>query len=91
MDFSFENLKLQLPENVSGIESRAAFTVNSASVFKEDVDIVPIIIDETLTYIPRIGDNQLPYKVIDLIKKDETLATCQMFNAEVCLGSSLRP
>ena len=28
-------------ENVPGFEARAAFTLNSATVFKEDVDIAP--------------------------------------------------
>ena len=36
------------------------------------------------------GDNNMPYHIIDLIKSDETLATCQMFNAEVCYGSGLQ-
>ena len=47
MDF----LNFNLVENVPGIEARAAFTLNSATVFKEDVDIVPTIVDETLSYI----------------------------------------
>ena len=81
-----EELNFNSVENVPGIEARAAFSVNSATVFKEDVDIVPTIIDETLSYIPWGGDNQLPYNVIDLIGRDETLATCQVFNAEVCFG-----
>ena len=43
--------------NRPGYEARAAFTVNSASVFKEDVDIVPTIMDDSLGYIPSGGDN----------------------------------
>ena len=46
-------------ENVAGIEARTAFTINSATVFKEDVDIVPTIVDETLSYIIWGGDNLL--------------------------------
>ena len=90
MDFSFDNLNYNSIENVPGIEARAAFTVNTATVFKEDVDIVPTIVDETLSYIPWGGDNQLPFNIINLIEKDETLSTCQVFNAEVCFGSGLR-
>ena len=51
MDFSFSDLNLQLDgqlpinfnyvENLPGFEALAAFTVNSASVFRQDVDIVP--------------------------------------------------
>ena len=32
----------------------------------------------------------MPFDVIDLIEKDETLSTCLVFNAEVCFGSGLR-
>lgn len=35
------------------------------------------------------GDDQMPYNIIDLIEKDETVSTCQVFNAEVCYGAGL--
>ena len=90
MDFLNLQLNFNSVENVPGYEARAAFTVNSAIVFREDVDIVPTIVDEKLSYIPWGGDNLLPFNIIGLIEKDETLATCQLFNAEVCYGSGLR-
>ena len=31
----------------------------------------------------------MPYEILNLIESDETLSTCQMFNAEVCYGSGL--
>ena len=73
MDFSFDNLNYNSVENVPGFEARAAFTVNSATVFKEDVDIVPTIVDETLSYIPWGGNNQLPFNIIDLIDNFENV------------------
>ncbi|MCM1320290.1 MAG: hypothetical protein NC217_07925 [Muribaculaceae bacterium] len=90
MDFSFSELNLNSIETLPIYESRAAFTVNSASVFLEDVKIVPIIVNERLSYVPWGGDNLMTFNIIDLIEKDETLATCQLFNAEVCYGSGLR-
>ena len=57
MDFSFSDLNFNSVETLPGYEARAAFTVNSASVFKEDVDIVPTIVDDTLSYIPWGGDS----------------------------------
>lgn len=39
-------------ESIPGIEVRAAFTVNSSSVFKEDVDIIPTILNDKMSYIP---------------------------------------
>ena len=62
-------------ENVPGYEARAALTANSASVFKKDVDIVSAILDDGLNYILWGGDNQMIFHVLDLIVKDETLAT----------------
>ena len=90
MDFSFSDLNFNSVETLPGFEARAAFTVNSASVFKEDVDMVPTIIDDTLSYVPWGGDNQVPFDLLALVEKDETLATCQCFNAEVCYGSGLQ-
>ena len=90
MDFSFSDLNFNSVETLPGYQARAAFTVNSASVFREDVDIVPTIVDDTLSYIPWGGDKQMPFDLLALVEKDETLATCQCFNAEVCYGSGLQ-
>lgn len=70
MDFSFSELNFNSFENVPGYEARAAFTVNSATIFREEVDIVPTIVDENLSYIPWGGDNQMPFKIIEHIEKD---------------------
>lgn len=51
---------------------------------------MPTIVDDTLSYIPWGGDNQMPFDLLTLVEKDETLATCQCFNAEVCYGSGLQ-
>ena len=85
-----DSLNFNSVEPLPGYEARAAFTVNSSSVFKEDVDIVPTIVDDSLSYVPWGGDNQMPFDIIGLVEKDETLATCQLFNAEVCFGSGLQ-
>lgn len=63
MDFSFSDLNLLLDglapinfnsvETLPGLEARAAFTVNSSSGFKEDVDIMPTIADDTLLHSVR--------------------------------------
>ena len=71
-------------ETIPVLNASAAFKTDSDKVFKEDVDIVPTIIDKSLSYMPWGSDNNMPYHIINLIESDETLATCQMFNAEVC-------
>ncbi len=51
---------------------------------------MPTIVDDTLSYVPWGGDNQMPFVLLALVEKDETLATRQCFNAEVCYGSGLQ-
>lgn len=85
-----DSLNFSSVENLPGSNARASFQVNSASVFKEDVDILPIAIDDKLSYMPWGGDNNMPFDILRLIEDDETLSTCQMFNAEVCYGSGLQ-
>lgn len=55
---------------IPGYEARAAFTVSSSSVFREDTDIVPIILNDKLSYIPWGGDNQMPFDLLALVEKD---------------------
>ena len=74
---------------IPGAHASAAFTSKTSEVFKEKHNIAPIIINDKMKYIPWGGDNQMPYNIIDLIESDETMSTCQMFNAEVCYGSGL--
>ena len=77
-------------ETIPSLNASAAFQVDSCKVFKEDVDMVPTIIDKSLSYMPWGGDNMMPYNILKLIEDDETLSTCQQFNAEVCYGSGLK-
>ena len=68
-----DSLNFNSVESIPSIEARAAFTVNSACVFKEDVDIIPTILSHTLSYIPWGDDNQMSYDIFELVDKDETL------------------
>ena len=90
MDFSLSELNFNSVETLPGFKARAAFAVNSSSVFKEDVDMVPTIVDDALSYVPWGGDNQMPFDLLALVEKDETLEICQCFNAEVCYGEGLQ-
>lgn len=77
-------------EIIPGYDGKAAFTVKTSDVFREEGDIAPVVIDEHTQYMPWGADNELPYKIMDLIESDETLSTCQLFNAEVCYGAGLQ-
>jgi len=85
----YDYLNLNSVEVIPNLKASAAFTVNSSEVFKEQNDISPVVIDKQTKFMPWGADNEMPYKILDLIESDETLATCQMFNAEVCFGSGL--
>ena len=71
-----DNLQFNSVETSPVLNASAAFKTDSGKVFKEDVDIVPVIIDKTLSYVPWGGDNEMPYDILRLIEDDETLATC---------------
>lgn len=86
MDFSFPDLIFNSVETLAG----SAFTINSSSIFKEVIDVEPTIIDDSLSYIPWGGDNQMPFELLTLVEKDETLATCRCFNADECYGLELQ-
>lgn len=83
-----KDLEYTSVETIPMLQAKASFCLNSSEVFEEDKEIAPIRIDD-LEYIPWGGDNQMPYNILDLIEKDETLSTCQIFNAEVCYGNGL--
>ena len=77
-------------EDIPGIEARAAFTSDSSAVFKETTDTSPIKLNDKMECMPWGGDNQMPYDILRYIEDDETLSTCQMFNAEIVYGDGLR-
>ena len=85
MDFSFDSIAI-----VPDLQARAVFHSDSTTVFKEDIDIPERVLDEHTSYIPWGGDDELPYNVLKKIEDDETLSTCQLFNAEVCYGAGLQ-
>ena len=83
------NLSFNSVVEIPVLKGSAAFTTNTSEVFKENEDMVPIKIADGYEYMPWGANNELPYKILELIDSDETLSTCQMFNAEVCYGSGL--
>lgn len=83
------NLNFNSVENIPILNAQAAFQVDSSAVFREQGDIVPTIVDDRTSYMPWGGDNQMPFDILNFIESDETLSTCQMFNAEVCYGNGL--
>ena len=62
-------------ETIPVLNASAAFKTDSGKVFKEDVDIVPTIIDKSLSYMPWGSDNNIPYDILKLIEGDEPLVS----------------
>ena len=76
--------------DIPTLQSRAVFTTqNTELVFREEEDITPVRIDDRLSYMPWGADNKMPYNVMDLIERDETMTTCLQFVSELCYGSGL--
>lgn len=76
-------------EQMPNAKGAALFITDSSKVFKDDIDITPVTLTDGTQYMPWGGDNLMPYHILEMVEKDETLSTCQMFNAEVCYGSGL--
>ena len=45
-------------ETVPNLNAKAAFQVDSGKVFKEDTDTVPVIVDDTLSYVQQMSNEQ---------------------------------
>ena len=86
----FEPIDFTSIDDIPGINAKALFSSElSKTEFRETGDISPVPIGDKHRYMPWGADDQLPYDILELIERDETLSTCQMFNAEICYGSGL--
>ena len=85
MDFGFTSV-VDIPQ----LKARAVFVTDTTTLFKEDGEISPLQLDDHTQYIPWGADNLMPYNVLKKIEADETLTTCQQWNAEVCYGQGLQ-
>lgn len=70
--------------------SAVAFTSDSANVFREQSEILPVPISDSISYIPWGYDNQMPYRILNFFDTDETLGTCLTVNAEMLYAGGLR-
>ena len=77
-------------EDIPGVSARAAFSVDSSKVFREDDNISPLRLSDDISYMPWGGDDLMPYNILDLIEQDETLSTCLLWNAQMCYGNGLQ-
>ena len=76
-------------ETLPGINAKVAFVPDTTTLFKESIDTPNLVIDDKTSIVPWGMDNKMPYTILDKIEQDETLTTCQTFNAEVCYGGGL--
>lgn len=85
-DFSFT----ASVENLPHAKSAALFVPDSSTVFREDTHLDVRTLPNGMKYIAWGVENTMPYDIIAKIEDDETLATCQQFNAEICYGAGLQ-
>ena len=77
-------------ETIPLTNARAAFVTKTSEVFRESGHLSTKTVGKGIEYVPWGEKDDMPYEIIRLIEQDETLATCQNFNSEVCYGSGLR-
>ena len=87
---TYERLMTPSIENIPGYRGLAAFITDSKSVFREEEEIQPVMLDKGKWFMPWGADNELPYDVMRLVENDETMSTCLLWNAQMCYGSGLR-
>ena len=75
-------------ESIPG--ASAVFLNKCRQTFREDADMQTDKTVDGHEFVPWGIENNMPYDIIDLIESDETLATCQVFNSEVCYGAGLQ-
>ena len=66
-----------------------AFVRDFSLVFREQDEITPVEIVKGHSYIPWGVDNIMPFNIMDIFERDETMATCALFNTEVLYGSGI--
>ena len=76
-------------ETIPGVNAKVVFTPDTTTLFKESIDIPELVIDNKTSIVPWGADNLMPYDILNKIEADETLTTCQTFNAEVCYGGGI--
>ena len=62
-------------EMMPDAKGSALFITDSSKVFKDDIDISPVSLTDGTQYMPWGGDNMMPYHILDMVEKDETLST----------------
>lgn len=82
-------LDYQSIHRIPNAKASAAFVTKTSEIFRE-MEHPEIRTFNGHEYVPWGADDMMPYNLIKLIESDETLSTCQVFNAEVCYGSGLK-
>lgn len=90
MGNNFGSMDFASVETIPVVNKGVVFTDDSSHIFREDEKVAPITLTNGVRYMPWGADDQLPYRIMEKIERDETLSTCQVFNAEVCYGNGLR-
>lgn len=82
-------LEYQSVHQIPNTRASAAFFTKTSEIFRE-MEHPEVRTYNGHEYIPWGADDMMPYDIIRLMESDETLSTCQVFNAEVCYGSGIR-
>lgn len=87
MDLSIDSFSVEL---MPLSNARVLFVNQTNQIFRDSGNASVRCTPDGKDYVAWGADDQLPYKILKYIEEDETLSTCQLFNAEVCYGAGLR-
>lgn len=85
MDRPFSPSVMTLPDNRGSV----AFVRDYTHIFREQQEVAPVEIMPGHSYIPWGAANTLPYEIMEIFDRDETMSTCMLFNKEICYGAGL--
>lgn len=88
MQQKIASLRIDSVEKID-VAQAVAFSRDTSTVFAEEHEETPIEYAKGRKVQPWGSSNMLPYRILDLIRADETMTTCQTFNAETMYGGGL--
>lgn len=76
-------------KNGTGRVLFSAISQKADTVFRDDYDIQPVYVNDSLSYIPWGADNRMPFDIMDLVDADETVSTCMDVSTESLFASGV--
>lgn len=74
--------------DIPQLRAKAVFIDPEPKVFRDENEVSPLRYGDYVIW-PWGADNRMPYAILEMIEKDETVSTCLNFNSEIAYGSGI--